>query len=89
MPTSSSAMLVVTRCVHTKRFFYWPSLIADVSHHIRNTQANAETFAPLPMQEREVVRVPSESVCVDIVGSFPSAKGGFRFLLIYIDMATR
>ena len=26
---------------------------------------------------------------MDIVGPFPTAKGGFRFLLTYIDMATR
>ena len=31
----------------------------------------------MPMQEREVVSVPSERVCVDIVGPFPTAKGGF------------
>ena len=43
----------------------------------------------LPMQEREVVTVPSERVCVDLVGPFPTAKGGFQFLLTYIDMATR
>ena len=43
----------------------------------------------MPMQECEVVSVPSERVCVDIVGPFPTARGGFRFLLTYIDMATR
>ena len=42
-----------------------------------------------PMQEREVVTVPSERVCVDLVGPFPKAKGGFQFLLTYVDMATR
>ena len=41
------------------------------------------------MQEREVVTVPSERVCVDLVGQFPKAKGGFQILLTYIDMATR
>ena len=41
------------------------------------------------MQTREVVTVPSERVAVDIVGPFPVAKGGFRYLLTYLDMATR
>ena len=36
-----------------------------------------------------MVTVPSERVCVDLVGPFPMAKGGFQFLLTYIDMATR
>jgi len=42
-----------------------------------------------PMQIREVVSVPFERVAVDIVGPFPTAKGGFRFLLTCVDLATR
>ena len=41
------------------------------------------------MQEREVVSVPSERVCIDLVGPFPKAKGGFEYLLTYVDAATR
>ena len=41
------------------------------------------------MQKKEIVTVPSERVCIDLVGPFPTANGGFRFLLTYIDMATR
>ena len=41
------------------------------------------------MQEREVVTILSERVCIDLVGPFPTAKGGYQFLLTYIDMATR
>ena len=36
-----------------------------------------------------MVTVPSERVCIDLVGPFPKAKGGFQYLLTYIDMATR
>ena len=79
-------------CLHIKRFFYWPSLTVDVSHHCKScTKCQKHTKQSpkvMPMQEREVVSVPSERVCVDIVGPFPTAKGGFRFLLTYIDMAT-
>ena len=39
------------------------------------------------MQKRETVTVLSERVCIDLVGPFPTAKGGFRFLLTYINMA--
>jgi len=28
------------------------------------------------MQEREVITIPSERVAVDLVGSFPTARGG-------------
>jgi len=36
-----------------------------------------------------IVAVPFERVAVDLVGSFPTATGGFRFLLTMIDLATR
>jgi len=42
-----------------------------------------------PMQLREVVTVPFERVSIDIVGPFPNAKGGCRYLLTCIDLATR
>jgi len=41
------------------------------------------------MQLREIVAVPFERVTVDLVGPFPAATGGFRFLLTMIDLATR
>ena len=78
---------------HLRRLFYWPSLTSDVAKHCRScdtcqkhTKQNPKV---LPMQEREVMTVPSERVCVDLVGPFPKAAGGFQFLLTYIDMATR
>ena len=33
--------------------------------------------------------VPAETVAIDIVGPFPVVKGGFKYLLTYLDMATR
>ena len=38
---------------------------------------------------RERLSVPSERVCIDLVGPFPRAKGGLEYLLTYIDVATR
>ena len=78
---------------HLRKLFYWPSMSIDVAKHCKScsvcqkhTKQNPKV---LPMQEREVVTVPSERVCVDLVGPFPKAKGGFQFLLTYVDMATR
>jgi len=42
-----------------------------------------------PMQTREVVTLPFERVAIDLVGPYPTAKGGFRFLLTCVDLATR
>ena len=86
-------MQVEIRCALTSRNFStghlsrqtYPITVSYVKCQ-KHTKAMPK---PMPMQECEVVSVPSERVCVDIVGPFPTAKGGFRFLLTYIDMATR
>ena len=76
-----------------KKFFYWPSMSADMSKHCRSCEMcqkhSKQSPNVMPMQEREIVTLPSERVCVDIVGPFPVAKGGFRFLLTCVDVATR
>ena len=76
-----------------RRLFHWPSLTSDVAKHCRSCdtcQRHTKSQQRVhPMQEREVVTVPSERVCIDLVGPFPKAKGGFQYLLTYIDMATR
>ena len=41
------------------------------------------------MQLREMTAVPFERVAIDLVGPFPTAVGGFKFLLTCIDSATR
>ena len=78
---------------HLRKLFYWPSWTSDVARHCRSCDTcqkfTKQNPSVLPMQEREVVTVPSERVCVHLVGPFPTAKGGFQFLLTYIDMATR
>ena len=80
-------------CDHIRKYFYWPSLTSDIAQHCRSCETcqkkSKQNPKVLPMQEREVVSVPSERICVDLVGPFPTAKGGYQHLLTYIDMATR
>ena len=40
------------------------------------------------MVEREVVVIPFEHVCVDLVGPLPWAKGGYEHMLTCVDIAT-
>ena len=42
-----------------------------------------------PMVEREIAVIPSERVCVDLVGPLPKARGGYEFILTCTDVATR
>jgi len=79
---------------HTiKPFFYWPSLSRDCQAFIKGCDAcqRMDKAKPPrnPMQIRETVTIPFERVAIDLVGPFPTATGGFRFLLTCIDLATR
>ena len=72
--------------------FFWPSLWSDTRVHCRVCrvcqQHNKSKPRHSPMVEREVVVIPSERVCVDLVGPLPKAKGGFEYMLTCMDVAT-
>ena len=74
-------------------FFYWPTIILDCLNHIKQCEVcqKMDKAKPKPckIQEREIVSIPAERVAIDLVGPFPAAVGGFRFLLISIDLAMR
>jgi len=73
--------------------FHWPSLYSEAATHCRSCEV-CQRFSKAkhrhtPIVKREVVTVQSERVAVDLVGPLPKAKGGFTYMLIYIDLATR
>ena len=74
-------------------FFCWPTITSDCLNHIKHCDTCQRMDKSSPkqcrMQTRELVSVPSERVAIDLVGSFPTATGGFKFLLTSIDLATR
>ena len=78
---------------HIRKFFYWPTITVDCMRHIRSCEIcqkmDKSTPRQMIMQEQELVTIPSERVAVDLVGPFPTAKGGFKYLLTCIDLATR
>jgi len=73
--------------------FFWPNMSKDCQDFIRQCpecqKHDKARPPPSPMQLRETVTVPFERVAVDIVGPFPTAKCGYRFLITCIDLATR
>jgi len=73
--------------------FYWPSMSKDCQAYVRVCEkcqkVNKATPKPNIMTRRVVVTQPFQDVAIDIVGPFPTAVGGFRFLLIIIDDASR
>ena len=73
--------------------FYWPCMGRDCVEYVRRCepcqQMDKTVPRPNPMIEREVVTRPFSDVAVDVVGPFPTAKGGYRFLITCIDVASR
>ena len=76
-----------------KPYFYWPNMTRDCLGHVRACDICQKTDKTQPrhnsMQQRELATIPFENVSIDLVGPFPTAVGGFRFLLTCIDNATR
>ena len=72
--------------------FYWPTITVDCLAHIKSCDVCQKMDKSFPkkctMQERELVSVPAEKVAIDLVGPFPTAAGGFKFLLTCIDLAS-
>ena len=73
--------------------FSWPGMGQDIIHYCRSCaicqQCQKNPARKVPMQERTVMSEPFESMAVDIVGPMPKGKGGCRFLLTAICMASR
>ena len=76
-----------------KARFSWPGLGKDVIEYCRSCPScqpcAKRKSRQVPMVERKVYSEPFEVMGVDIVGPFPVGKGGYRFLLTAICMATR
>jgi len=70
-------------------FFYWPSLTSDCLKVIKGWDICQRLDKTKPHRNKMQLTVPFERVVVDLVGPFPTATGGYRFLLTVIDLATR
>ena len=73
--------------------FDWPGIGQDVIRHCRTCPVCQKCSKPqarkVPMVERKVMSEPFESMAFDIVGPMPKGKGGHRFLLTCVCMASR
>ena len=73
--------------------FTWPGVGQNVIRHCRSCatcqRCNKAPARKAPLVEREVLSEPFESLAFDIVGPMPKGKGGCRFLLTAICMASK
>ena len=76
-----------------RRSFLWPLLATDVTDHCKScsTCQKMTKSGPCkaPMVRREIVSLPFEFIAIDIVGPFERGKGGYKYLLTYICMASK
>ena len=76
-----------------KQRFVWPGVGQDVVDHCRSCvvcqRCSKAPARKVPLIEREVLTEPFEELAFDIVGPLPKGKGGCRFLLTAICMASK
>ena len=76
-----------------KQRFVWPGVGQDIIDHCRSCpvcqRCNKAPARKVPLIEREILSEPFEVLAFDIVGPMPKGKGGCRFLLTAICMASK
>ncbi len=75
------------------RYFVWPGMNKELVEYGRSCsicqRKSKHRPRRAPAVERPVLTESFESVAVDLVGPLPKGKGGCRYLLTYVCLATR
>ena len=75
------------------RKFVWPGMARDVSRWCKTCvicqKQGKNTPQRAPMCQMPVMTEPFEAVAIDLVGPFPRAKSGYKYLLTMICLASR
>ena len=76
-----------------KQRFVWPGMGIDVITHSRSCEVCQRCARAkgrrVPLMERQVLSEPFEVLAFDLVGPFPKAKNGYRFVLTAICMGSK
>ena len=76
-----------------KQRFVWPGMGVDAIKHTRSCSVCQKCAKSkgrrVPLMEREVLSEPFEVLAFDLVGPFPKAKNGYRFLLTAVCMGSK
>ena len=79
----------------TQTNFYWPRMHNDVSGFCRSCDVcqktvDKGTVARAPLSEMPLIDTPFKRVAIDLVGPItPASKRGHRYILTFVDYATR
>lgn len=76
-----------------KQDYYWPGMLNDVVKYVVNCENCQQHKVPqVPIAVTFLARYtgkPWDTVSMDIVGPLPRSKGGFRYLLVFVDKFTK
>ena len=77
-----------------QRYFSWPKMTSDIEQYVHSCHECQLTTQrrppPQPMGITKLAYTPFSRVAVDIVGPLePVTRSGKRFIMTYVDMATR
>nr|XP_017239371.1 PREDICTED: uncharacterized protein LOC108212150 [Daucus carota subsp. sativus] len=73
--------------------YYWPNLKKDCHDYVRRCP-KCQIFSTLPQQPAVpplfiLSPIPFDTWGMDIMGPFPTARGGLRFLIVAVDYMTK
>ncbi len=75
------------------RYFVWPCMAKDIIDYCGSCERcqlrSKHRPRRAPAVDRPVLSEPFEQVAIDLVGPLPKGKGGCRFILTYVCLATR
>ena len=73
--------------------FAWPGMGVDAINHTRSCEVcqrcSKTNSRKVPLMERQVMSEPFEVLAFDLVGPFPPAKYGYRYVLTAICMGSK
>ena len=73
--------------------FSWPGMGVDAINHTQSCgvcqRCSKAGSRKVPMMERQVISEPFEVLAFDLVGPFPAAKYGYRYVLTAICMGSK
>ena len=76
-----------------KQRFVWPGMGVDAINHTRSCEVcqrcSKAKSRKVPLMERQVMSEPFEVLAFDLVGPFPPAKYGYRYVLTAICMGSK
>jgi transposase InsO family protein len=75
--------------------FYWPGMVSDIKRYCASCDACQKTFPKgkqrkMTIGKMPVIDTPFKRVGVDLIGPIkPVSEGGYQYILVMIDHATR